>query len=257
MLSVKIRALLLLTILGTTLTNNDVLRRLRYTFNYNDKKMMALFESAGVTVTREQVCNWLKREGDVDAVNCGDYHLAAFLNGFINEKRGKREGAQPVPEKRINNNIVLTKLKIALNLKAEDIIDLLALADLRIGKSELSAFFRKQDHKHFRQCKDQFLRNFLLGVEKKFLVERGQNSSTQNSSGQNSSAKKGAGQSSSAKAKSHSRTDKPQAKTGYNQATPNASKVYVNPNRTKSNDKKDNGRKVLKLKPSDIYKDVE
>lgn len=249
--------------LGTTLTNNDVLRRLRYTFNYNDKKMMALFESAGVTVTREQVCNWLKREGDVEAVNCGDYHLAAFLNGFINEKRGKREGAQPAPEKRITNNIILTKLKIALNLKAEDIIALLGAADLRIGKSELSAFFRKPDHKHYRQCKDQFLRNFLLGVEKKFLVDRAQKPASQNTANVDNSrsSEKSAPKNSGFKNKRSSTNDNVKGTDPYHkQANPNASKVYVNPNRSKKTDsdkKRDKARKVLKLKPSDIYKDMD
>ena len=58
-------------------------------------------------------------------------------------------------------------LKIALNLKAEEIIELLALAGFHIGKHELSAFFRRADHKHYRECKDQILRNFLKGVQLK------------------------------------------------------------------------------------------
>ena len=57
------------------------------------------------------------------------------------------------------------KLKIALNMKAEDVLHTLSLAGFRLGKHELSAFFRKADHKHFRQCKDQVLRNFLQGLQ--------------------------------------------------------------------------------------------
>ena len=115
------------------MNNNDVLRRLRYTFNYNDKQMIALFSSAGVTVTREKVSQWLKKDDDADFVSCFDIDLAAFLNGFINEKRGKKPGVQAVPEKRLTNNIILTKLKIALNLKAEELIDLLASVDFRLN----------------------------------------------------------------------------------------------------------------------------
>ncbi|MGB0886259.1 MAG: DUF1456 family protein, partial [Chitinophagales bacterium] len=91
-----------------------------------------------------------------------------FLNGFINEKRGKREGEQPKPEKTLNNNIILRKLKIALNLKDTDVIDMLDLAGLKFSKHELSAFFRKPDQKQYRACKDQFLRNFLYGMELKY-----------------------------------------------------------------------------------------
>ena len=152
------------------MTNNDVLRRVRYIFNYSDSKMIDIFAQADKTVTREQVCSWLKGEEQPDSLNCSDVLLATFLNGLINEKRGRREGQQPVPEKRINNNIVFMKLKIALNLKAEEILDLLERANFNLSKHELSAFFRKPDHKHFRPCKDQVLRNFLKGVELKYHV---------------------------------------------------------------------------------------
>lgn len=150
------------------MTNNDVLRRLRYTFDYSDSKMIALFAIADVTVTREQISNWLKKEEDPDYKNCSDIQLASFLNGLITDKRGKKEGPQPKPEKSLNNNIVFRKLRIALNLQAEDILDIMALADLKISKHELSAFFRKPDHKHFRSCKDQILRNFIKGLQLKF-----------------------------------------------------------------------------------------
>jgi uncharacterized protein YehS (DUF1456 family) len=150
------------------MTNNDVLRRLRYTFDLRDTKMIKIFLSAGKTVTREQISNWLKKDDHTDYINCGDLYLATFLNGFINEKRGKKEGEQPEPEKKLTNNLILTKLKIALNLKAEDIIEIMGLASFTISKPELSALFRKPGHKHHRECKDQFMRNFLHGIQIKY-----------------------------------------------------------------------------------------
>ena len=147
------------------MTNNDILRRLRYTFDFSDAKMIALFAAADYEVTREQISNWLKKEEDPDYQNCTDQQFATFLNGFINDRRGKKEGEQPKPEKKLTNNIILRKLTIALNLKAEEVLAVLELADLRISKHELSAFFRKADHKHYRSCKDQVLRNFLQGLQ--------------------------------------------------------------------------------------------
>jgi len=85
--------------------------------------------------------------------------------------RGKKEGAQPEPEDRLNNNIIFNKLKIALNLKAEDILKILALVDITISKHELSAFFRKKGHKHYRECQEQILRNFLHGIQIKYRDE--------------------------------------------------------------------------------------
>lgn len=150
------------------MTNNDILRRIRYTFNLSDSKMIAIFGLAELTVTRAQISNWLKKEDDPDYQNCTDTMLATFLNGFINEKRGKKEGPQPVPERRLTNNIIFRKLKIALNLKDEDVFKIMDLADFSISKPELSALFRKAGHKHYRTCKDQILRKFLTGVQLKY-----------------------------------------------------------------------------------------
>ena len=150
------------------MTNNDILRRIRYTFDYSDSKMIDLFALADLQVTREQISNWLKKDDDPDFQNCSDTKLAIFLNGLINDKRGKKEGAQPAAEKRLTNNIIFTKIKIALNLKSEDILAILALNGFRISKHELSAFFRKPGHKHYRECKDQCLRSFLKGVQLKY-----------------------------------------------------------------------------------------
>lgn len=150
------------------MTNNDVLRRIRYTFSFDDSKMIAIFGLAGLEVTRAQISDWLKKDDDPDYKNCSDLQLATFLNGLIIEKRGKKDGPQPEPEKVLNNNIIFRKLKIALNLQAEDVIKMINRADFRMSKHELSAFFRKPGHKHYRECKDQVLRYFLKGVQLKY-----------------------------------------------------------------------------------------
>ncbi|ASJ38440.1 DUF1456 family protein [Vibrio vulnificus] len=147
------------------MTNNDILRRVRYTFDFKDSVMAEIFSLADLNVTDEQVTSWVKKEEDETFVELSDTELAVFLNGFINFKRGKREGEQPKPEEKLSNNIVFQKLRIALNLKAEDILEILQLVDFRLSKHELSAFFRKPENKHYRECKDQVLRNFLLGLQ--------------------------------------------------------------------------------------------
>ena len=147
---------------------NDILRRIRYAFDFDDSTMIAIFAKADHEVTRAEVSDWLKKDDDPAFKAFSDTQLAIFLNGFINDKRGKREGAQPVPESRLTNNMIFMKLKIALNLKAEDVLGIMTLAGFPIGKHELSAFFRKPDHKHYRECKEQVLRNFLNGVQLKY-----------------------------------------------------------------------------------------
>ncbi len=150
------------------MNKNDILRRIRYTFDLSDSKMISIFDQADHQVTRTQISDWLKRDDDPACQQCSDTHLAIFLNGLINDKRGKRDGPQPEPEKSLSNNAVFMKLKIALNLKADDVINILSLAGVKISKHELSAFFRRSDHKHYRECKNQMLRNFLRGLQLKY-----------------------------------------------------------------------------------------
>jgi uncharacterized protein YehS (DUF1456 family) len=147
------------------MNNNDIMRRIRYTFDFNDTKMIELFASAELTVTRSQISDWLKKDDDEAYQELSDLQLAIFLNGLINDRRGKKEGDQPIPERRLNNNAIFRKLKIALNLKDEDILAILELAGMRISKHELSAFFRNPTQTQFKQCNDQILRNFLKGVQ--------------------------------------------------------------------------------------------
>ena len=139
--------------------------------------MISIFSQAELAVTRSQISDWLKKDEDPEQQLCDDRTLACFLNGLINEMRGKKEGNQPEPEKRLNNNIIFKKLKIALNLKAEDILRIMALTDFSMSKHELSAFFRKKGHKHYKKCQDQILRNFLHGIQIEYRdeIEHGAN----------------------------------------------------------------------------------
>ena len=147
------------------MNNNDILRRIRYTFNLGDDKVIKLFKHGGKEVTREQISSWLKKDDDEEQKPIYDVDLAAFLNGLIIKHRGKKDGKTPKPEKSLNNNQIFRKLKIALNLKDEDIISLMDLANFEVSKHEISAIFRNPTQKQYRVCKDQFLRNFLQGLQ--------------------------------------------------------------------------------------------
>jgi uncharacterized protein YehS (DUF1456 family) len=64
----------------------------------------------------------------------------------------------------MSNNDIMKKLRVALQLRDDEIIEILKLANFRTTKTELSAIFRKEDHPNFQPCKDQLLRNFLNGL---------------------------------------------------------------------------------------------
>jgi uncharacterized protein YehS (DUF1456 family) len=150
------------------MNNNDVFRRLRYIFNFSDSQMIALFALAHATVTRAQISDWLKKDDDEAYQALVDSQLGLFLDGLIIHFRGKKEGIEMKPDKSINNNIVLRKIKIALTLRDEDMLEILKLVDFNISKHEISAFFRHPQQSQYRTCKDQILRNFLNGLQIKY-----------------------------------------------------------------------------------------
>jgi uncharacterized protein YehS (DUF1456 family) len=147
------------------MTNNDVLRRLRYIFDYGDDRMIAIFGLGGRVVSRAEVSDWLKSDDAPSFAAIEDIDLAGFLDGLIVTHRGPRDGATRPPETRLTNNIVLTKLKIALSLRSEDILALLASVGFAASAHELSALARKPQHRSYRPCRDQLLRKLLQGLQ--------------------------------------------------------------------------------------------
>ncbi len=149
------------------MTNNEILRKIRYIFDFSDSKMIDLFNLAEFQVDRSIVSNWLKKDDDPMYIELTDKELAIFLNGLIIENRGKREGPIPTPEDPLSNNMILKKMKIALNFQSDDILDLFASVDRKLSNHELSAFFRNANHKSYRPLLDQYLRNFFTALQLK------------------------------------------------------------------------------------------
>src|SRR5690554_6614381 len=161
------------------MTNNDIMRRLRFLFDYNDQKMIEIFELAEYEVAKEDIVEWLKKEEDPLFKEISDTELAIFLNGLIIEKRGRRDGPLPEPEDPLSNNMIFQKLRIALNLTSEDIMALFASIDKEISKHALRAFFRNPNHRSYRHCMDQYLRNFLNALQDQKMKKQKGNSGEQ------------------------------------------------------------------------------
>ncbi|QUG77562.1 DUF1456 family protein [Erwinia sp. E602] len=150
------------------MTNNDVLRSVRYMLDLNDAKVVSILALAESEVSEAEVHSFLKKEDEAGFRPCPDVVMGYFLNGLIFLRRGKSDEA-PAPsiERKMTNNIILKKLRIAFDLKTTDITDLLKSADFAVGQSEIGAIFRKPGHKNYRECGDQILRNFLKGLTKR------------------------------------------------------------------------------------------
>ncbi|MFD3322669.1 DUF1456 family protein [Alteromonas macleodii] len=154
--------------------HNDVLRRLRYALAINDTAAISIFKLVNYDMEIDYLHAVMKREGEEGYLPCRDKIIALFLDGLIIKNRGRQEGQMPQelgPKERLSNNEVLRKIRIAMSYKDDDMIAVLKLADFRISKGELSAFFRKPDHRNFKPAGDQVVRNLLQGMVKKYRPE--------------------------------------------------------------------------------------
>jgi uncharacterized protein YehS (DUF1456 family) len=147
------------------MTHNDVLRSLRYLLNVSDAALVDIFRLGNCEVSRAEVVAFLKTDDDDGYQPCGDKAMAHFLNGLVIYKRGQDDSRPPQPvELPVTNNTVLKKVRVAFELKDDDIIALLRKSGLTLSKAELGALFRRPDHRNYRDCGDQVLRNFLKGL---------------------------------------------------------------------------------------------
>jgi uncharacterized protein YehS (DUF1456 family) len=147
------------------MTPNDILRSIRYLMNVNDSTLADILRLANLNVSTAEIVAFLKRDDEVGYVACSDRVMAHFLNGLVLYKRGVDPSRPPQPiEIPVTNNLVVKRLRIAFELKDSDIIDLLAKTGLRVSKAELGAFCRRPDHRNYRECGDQFLRNLFKAL---------------------------------------------------------------------------------------------
>lgn len=166
--------------------NNDILIRLRYALDIKNKDMVEIFKLGGVEVTKEEVLKILtksKEDNDDEEVvedenhmKCNNKMLESFLNGLITHKRGKQDprpeqpaNSEPIEQQKDHvNNMLLKKLKVALQLTTEDMLEVLDDGGIIVSKGELAAILRKPGHRNYKECGDNFARKFLKGLAVKY-----------------------------------------------------------------------------------------
>ena len=147
------------------MNNNDVMRRLRFALDWSDAELRRLAGLGGFEIAPTGLGAWLAREGDPEFEPCPDEALDAVLDGLILHRRGPRDPGGRAPDPgRLDNNLILRKLRIALELKEADMLDLLRIGGMDLSPSELAALFRGRRHPSYRPAGDQLLRHFLRGL---------------------------------------------------------------------------------------------
>lgn len=161
------------------MNNNDRLTRLRYALDIRDNDMVEIFNLGGMTISKEDVQALFKRISNEDSEEneyakvCTNEMFERFLNGLISSQRGVKDGGQPELELHDHNanNLLLKKVKIALSLTSDDILDILDESGIYVSNSELSAVLRKEGHRNYKPCGDRYVRNFLQGLTLRYRAE--------------------------------------------------------------------------------------
>ena len=148
------------------MNTNDILYKIQKALNLSQEELLKTYELEGYDMRAEHLDTLLKKRQDKDFKTCSYEELGLFLDGLVTLKRG------PSPKKpsddeavELTNNLILKKLRIALELKEPETEIIFGLGEADLSKQELKSLFRKESHKNFKPCPDALLMAFLEGLD--------------------------------------------------------------------------------------------
>jgi len=146
------------------ISTNEILYRIKKALNLTNEEIMEAYRLEGYPMESTRLDSLLKRRQDKNFQLCSYEELGVFLDGLVTLKRGPspKKASDEEEAVELTNNLILKKLRIALQLK-ESII--FGLADVELSKQQLASLFRKEDHKNFKKCSDELLMAFLEGLD--------------------------------------------------------------------------------------------
>lgn len=149
------------------MANNDTLRSIRDALDIDDAAMIQIFMESGREVGQSTISAFLKSEDEEGYIPCNDPVFCYFLDGLIIHKRGRKENnpsSSTDPVVSLTKNDIVKKLRIALELKEDDLLSIFKSGHIEITKNDLSAFFRKEGNKHYKEFNDKIFSGFLKGL---------------------------------------------------------------------------------------------
>ena len=149
---------------------NDILYKIQKALNPSQEEMLEAYKLAEYKMESSHLDSLLKRRQDGGSKLCSYEELGVFLDGFVILKRG------PSPKKKnddvveLTNNLILKKLRIALELKEAETEIIFSLGEAELSKQQLASLFRKEGHKNFKECSDELLMAFLYGLDEFYFT---------------------------------------------------------------------------------------
>jgi uncharacterized protein YehS (DUF1456 family) len=153
------------------LKTNDILYKIQKALSLTSEDMLKAYELESYKMNLEHLNSLLKKRQDRGFKLCSYEELGVFLDGLVTLKRGpspKKNNEDEVVE--LTNNLILKKLRIALELKEAETEIIFSLGEAELSKQQLASLFRKEGHKNFKACSDELLNAFLDGLDEFYYV---------------------------------------------------------------------------------------
>ena len=148
------------------INTNEILYRIHKALHLSLDEMLEAYTLENYEMKKSHLESILKRRQEKDFMLCSYEELGLFLDALVTLKRGpspKKKSEEKAVE--LTNNLILKKLRIALELKESDTEIIFGLADIELSKQQLASLFRKEGHKNFKACSDELLMAFLEGLD--------------------------------------------------------------------------------------------
>jgi uncharacterized protein YehS (DUF1456 family) len=153
------------------INTNEVIYKLQQALSLTLEEMIEAYKLENYDMSQIHLKRLLTRRQEKDFMLCSYEELGVFLDGLVTLKRGpspKKPHEREVIE--LSNNLILKKLRIALELKEAETEIIFGLADVELSKQQLASLFRKEGHKNFKVCSDELLMAFLEGLDEFYFV---------------------------------------------------------------------------------------
>ncbi|CAA6800147.1 MAG: Unknown protein [uncultured Sulfurovum sp.] len=149
-----------------SMQTNDILFKLKTALSLENEQIIEAYKLADFEMTEERLVSIMKRRQDKGFEEATFEELGVFLDGLVLLKRGpsdKVANEDDVVE--LTNNLILKKVRVAMELKEPELVILFALAEVTLTKRQIGSLFRKEGTKNFKACSDELLNAFLEGLD--------------------------------------------------------------------------------------------
>ena len=141
-----------------------VIQSLKEALNLNRKQILHIYSLENFIMDSKRLDDILKNPNKKSAKEATYEELGVFLDGLFQYKRGEKPTIPQDIEVELDNNLILKKIRSALNLKEYEIAIIFELADFKISKSQIKDIFRSNNHPKLKYCDDKTLKAFLEGL---------------------------------------------------------------------------------------------